>query len=272
MEATHQVEKAHQAAKRLLLTVNHVRRQLRCASLPHETPADLRASWAVQFKLLRKRIEAEKAVLTPEYLAGLAPTGCYAVDTEYAAPTAMAAALALACRLYRVLPDTLEAMGWMPPADLEEAYQDEPERGLCEWLERTPERAVRYWQAAGDAVGKLETGRELWPAIGKKWATITPGDGQGTETAGGKRSSKKGRATINARIIELLQTTPEAAGWSARKIATHLRCGKSAVASAPTFRVLEVEREKVRAEQATSQRRNRKRLHAKPLSGPDKTR
>ncbi len=87
-----------------------------------------------------------------------------------------------------------------------------------------------------------------------------PDDGQETENTDAKWGPNGGRATINARIIDLLQQHPEAAGWSARKIAAHLKCGKSTVADTSTYRVLEVERTKARAERANAQRRNRKRL------------
>ena len=60
------------------------------------------------------------------------------------------------------------------------------------------------------------------------------------------RPVKKSKATVNARVIDLLQRNPEARDWSARKIAESLECGESSVAECEAYKTLDTAREMAR--------------------------
>ena len=57
-------------------------------------------------------------------------------------------------------------------------------------------------------------------------------------------------ASVNAQVIDLLCRRPESGTWSARQIATALRCSKSAVAESDAFKKLGTAREMARLERA----------------------
>ena len=70
-------------------------------------------------------------------------------------------------------------------------------------------------------------------------------------------------ASVNAQVIDLLCRRPESGTWSARQIATALRCSKSAVAESDAFKKLGTAREMARLARAercqkANQRRDRK--------------
>lgn len=164
-------------------------------------------------------------------------------------------------------PDGTRPPGWLS-VRFSELVRTAGEDGF---LERASIRAALH------VLGKLVRDKHL-PEDPAAWirtaetlraAVPTREESKAVQPASKKRSTGKVRATINARIIDLLQQHPEASGWSARKIAAHLKCGKSTVAATNTYLVLEVERTKARAERATAQRRNRNRLPHKQK--PDKT-
>lgn len=59
---------------------------------------------------------------------------------------------------------------------------------------------------------------------------------------GAKQLDTKGKRVkgkhINARIMEMLQQTPDSVGWSARKWAAHLACSASTVSDSPAWRTI----------------------------------
>ena len=69
-----------------------------------------------------------------------------------------------------------------------------------------------------------------------------------------KRSSRN-NASVNARMIEIIQKNHLAATWSAQQFATALGCAKSTVASTETWRNLRIQRGLVRQERAAARQR-----------------
>jgi hypothetical protein len=64
--------------------------------------------------------------------------------------------------------------------------------------------------------------------------------------------------TVNARMLETIQTNSEAMGWNSRQWAEHLKCSKPAVVETQTWRDLTMRRERNRAERAKDRRRRPK--------------
>jgi hypothetical protein len=68
----------------------------------------------------------------------------------------------------------------------------------------------------------------------------------------------KRKASINARMMETIQSNFEAAGWSCRRWAEELRCAKSSVAETRTWKDLTMQRDRLRAERRKDRRRRPK--------------
>lgn len=66
---------------------------------------------------------------------------------------------------------------------------------------------------------------------------------------------KKGRATVNARMLDMIQNNPDCRGWTARNWARCLKCSPSSVAGTPTWGALKMIREQLKAERAKDRRR-----------------
>jgi len=71
----------------------------------------------------------------------------------------------------------------------------------------------------------------------------------------------KGDGTANAMMLEQLQKNHEAAGWSLREWEAAIGRSKSAIHETPTWKMLEEQREKVKAERALDRRRKGQRGH-----------
>lgn len=76
----------------------------------------------------------------------------------------------------------------------------------------------------------------------------------GTRKGRNDRQSRGG-VTINARMIETIQSQPDAMGWNCRQWAQHLHCGRPAVVATPTWKDLTMRRERDKATRATDRRR-----------------
>lgn len=68
----------------------------------------------------------------------------------------------------------------------------------------------------------------------------------------------KGKASINARMLETMQLNSESHGWSAAQWAMHLKCAKSSVVETPTWKDLALVRDRMRAERAADRRQNQR--------------
>lgn len=66
--------------------------------------------------------------------------------------------------------------------------------------------------------------------------------------------ARRSGASVNARMLEVMQSNPDARGWSARQWAKHLGCSKSAVAATPTWKQLELMRLGHKAQQRKDRR------------------
>jgi hypothetical protein len=73
------------------------------------------------------------------------------------------------------------------------------------------------------------------------------------ELKGDKKSPRK--ATVNIRMLEVIQDNPESLGWNSPQWARHLKCGKSTVVETKTWKDLRTGRERERAERALDRRR-----------------
>lgn len=83
-------------------------------------------------------------------------------------------------------------------------------------------------------------------------ADLPSGDDQATPATGTTDTRPK---NINARMLEAIQSNPEAIGWKLRQWAAYLKCAKSSVAETQTWRDLGMRRERERAEKARDRRR-----------------
>jgi hypothetical protein len=63
------------------------------------------------------------------------------------------------------------------------------------------------------------------------------------------------KATVNARMLEAIQTNPEAMGWNSRQWAEELKCSKPAVVETQTWANMKMVRERNRAERKRDRRR-----------------
>jgi hypothetical protein len=91
------------------------------------------------------------------------------------------------------------------------------------------------------------------------WLDLTgaePHDGAGHSVLGSKPRAKK--ATVNARMIDALQSHPEAIGWTAKKWSQHLRCSPAAIVATNAWKSMKLDREKGRAERAKDRRRRKR--------------
>lgn len=59
------------------------------------------------------------------------------------------------------------------------------------------------------------------------------------------------KASVNARFIDLLSKTPEAAGWTAAEVARAIHCSASSVVGTNTWKSMKLDRAKGRAERAS---------------------
>jgi hypothetical protein len=66
------------------------------------------------------------------------------------------------------------------------------------------------------------------------------------------------KPSINARMLETIQTNPDAIGWSSTQWVNHLLCAKSSVVETHTWKDLQMARVRRRAERAKDRRHNRK--------------
>ena len=66
------------------------------------------------------------------------------------------------------------------------------------------------------------------------------------------------RKNINARMLETIQSNPEALGWNTRQWAEYLKCSRPAVVDTKTWQDLKMARERKRAEKARDRRRRPK--------------
>lgn len=74
-----------------------------------------------------------------------------------------------------------------------------------------------------------------------------------------KKSPKgKPKATVNARMLEIMSDDPEVRGWTAQQWAKKLKCGRSTVVETKTWQDLELVREKQKAERAKDRRHKTK--------------
>jgi hypothetical protein len=71
---------------------------------------------------------------------------------------------------------------------------------------------------------------------------------------GDPRSSPR-RLSVNARMLETIQTNPDAMGWNSMRWARHLKCAKSSVVDTQTWKDLKMRRERERAERTRDRRR-----------------
>ena len=62
---------------------------------------------------------------------------------------------------------------------------------------------------------------------------------------------KSRKATVNARMIDLLGKKPEAAGWTAKQFAAELQCSASMVVGTNVWKSMKLDREKGKAERAS---------------------
>ncbi len=69
------------------------------------------------------------------------------------------------------------------------------------------------------------------------------------QSAGGKQSKK---ATINARMIDVLQADQDAAGWTAKQWACRLKCSAGAIVGTNTWKSMTLNRETMKAERASA--------------------
>jgi hypothetical protein len=72
------------------------------------------------------------------------------------------------------------------------------------------------------------------------------------------RVVQRGRAKINARMLETIQNNPEAMGWTSPQWAKHLKCAKSSVVDTETWKDLTMRRQRNRAERAQDRRQRSK--------------
>jgi hypothetical protein len=111
--------------------------------------------------------------------------------------------------------------------------------------------------------------RRGWPpAANSTPPADTTGQGEGTDGAiadKGHRADKSGAAgnrgrgkKVNARMLETIQSRPEAIGWNCRQWAQHLKCGRSSVVETSTWQDLKMGRERNRAERVKDRRRKPK--------------
>ena len=76
------------------------------------------------------------------------------------------------------------------------------------------------------------------------------------EADGGKKKKQK-RATINMRMMEVLQENREAMGWSSVKWAKHLECSRSTITETATWKNLEKARYDLKAQRMADGKRRR---------------
>lgn len=70
--------------------------------------------------------------------------------------------------------------------------------------------------------------------------------------------NRRRRPSVNARMLETIQSDPEAMGWNSRQWAEYLKCAKSTVVETRTWKDLSMGRDRERAERARDRRRKPK--------------
>lgn len=131
------------------------------------------------------------------------------------------------------------------------------------WI-RAAKRAIPYAALCAQVRANLRKRdlpflRQYLNAAQRAAATLETGTEDGRKRANGtvSRGKRKRGLTVNDRMKELLQTTPESAGWTARRFASMLKCSPGTVGECAAWTELEMTRLAAKAEK----RRDR---HRKP--------
>lgn len=90
------------------------------------------------------------------------------------------------------------------------------------------------------------------PDVGEQPATPV---GKGTAPV-----ARQGKATINARMIDVLQREPDAMGWTAKQWAKRLKCSPPGIVGTNVWKSMKLDREKGKAEQASKRAGEKRKL------------
>lgn len=83
-----------------------------------------------------------------------------------------------------------------------------------------------------------------------------PADDTGDKSRGGR--PKKGRPTVNARMLDLITARPESKGWTAKQFSVAIECAESSVKDTKTWEQLADIRRLARAEKQIAKARRRR--------------
>jgi hypothetical protein len=106
---------------------------------------------------------------------------------------------------------------------------------------------------SGDVLTELRSALSVWAVSRDTSARDRKQDGTP------EKATKHPRASVNARMMETIQTNIEAMGWNSRQWSDHLKCSKPAVVGTQTWEDLKMARERKRAERIVEGRRDRRR-------------
>jgi hypothetical protein len=96
--------------------------------------------------------------------------------------------------------------------------------------------------------------RRLEELFGPELATDTPrADAVATEPATAKR-----KATINAKMIDVLGKKPDAKNWTVRRWQAELHCSVGGIARTNVWKSMKLDREQLKAERTRDRRRKKK--------------
>jgi hypothetical protein len=82
---------------------------------------------------------------------------------------------------------------------------------------------------------------------------------QSEPPAGSTAPPLSSKATVNARMIDILGKKPEASGWTAKQFAEQLHCSAAAVVGTNAWKSMKLDREKGKAERASKKAADKRR-------------
>ncbi len=132
----------------------------------------------------------------------------------------------------------------------------------------------QYWARVREFAGLFDIPANLAAGIEAEWAAARralaadalppveqPGasNGQAAARGNGTLAAEKPTATVNARMLELVQRDLERVrGWTTKQWATELRCARSSVVKTRVWQDLAIARDRQRAEKAADRRRRKR--------------
>jgi hypothetical protein len=117
------------------------------------------------------------------------------------------------------------------------------------WIPKAIELVPTHWQKVRSGLAELpirEIDRDL--IVSYLQVELAKAQGSTAESGGRSDSFEQTKTTVNSRMLDTVQKTPESVGWTVTQWEAHLGCSRGAIAKAPAWQSLKV----VKAEQQLS--------------------